>query len=64
MIVRQSILPLFASLVLFSQPSQASAQGYGTSAAVSGGDVLIGESLNERAPGYVYVYRKNGGGWA
>ena len=64
MIVRLFILPLFASLVFFSQPSQAAAQGYGTSAALSGDDVLVGESLNERYPGYVYVYRKNGGGWA
>lgn len=63
MIVRPSILPLFASLVFFLQPSEVTGQGYGTSAALSGGDVLIGESLNERAPGYVYVYRKNGGGW-
>ena len=41
----------------------AAAQGYGTSAAVAGGDALVGESLNERVPGYVYVYRADAGGW-
>ena len=38
-------------------------QGYGTSAAVAGGDALVGESLNERVPGYVYVYRADDGSW-
>ena len=63
MIVRLSTLPLLASFALFSLPSQAAGQGFGSSAAVSAGDVLVGESLNERYPGYVYVYRKSGGGW-
>ncbi len=37
-------------------------QGYGESLAVGGGEVIVGESLNETAPGYVYVYRKDSDG--
>lgn len=61
--MRHSILSLFASLVFLLQPGQAAAQGFGSSAAVSAGDVLVGESLNERDPGYVYVYRRSEGSW-
>ena len=40
-------------------------QGYGQSVAVGDGQVIVGESLNTMAPGYVYVYRKDdGGAWA
>ena len=39
--------------------------GYGESLAVGGGEVIVGQSLNETSPGYVYVYRKDSGGaWA
>ena len=34
-------------------------QGYGQSVAVGDGEVIVGESLNTMAPGYVYVYRKD-----
>ena len=34
-------------------------QGYGQSVAVGDSEVIVGESLNTMAPGYVYVYRKN-----
>ena len=37
-------------------------QGYGESLAVGGGEVIVGESLNETSPGYVYVYRRDSGG--
>ncbi len=37
-------------------------QGYGQSLAVGDGEVLVGESLSEASPGYVYVYRKDSGG--
>ena len=40
----------------------AAAQGYGGAVAVGDRDVFVGESLNERSPGYVYVYRKNDAG--
>ena len=60
----KSLLPLFASLAILATASQGAAQGYGTSAAVGDEDVLVGESLNERGPGYVYVYRRTAGGWA
>ncbi len=62
--MRHSIFPLVALFTLFSPPSQGSAQGFGDAVAVSGDDVIIGEALNERTPGYVYVYRRGGGGWA
>lgn len=55
------VLTLAALLVAPAAPT--SGQGYGTSAAVAGGDALVGESLNERVPGYVYVYRAGDGGW-
>ncbi len=51
-------------LTLLSQPSGVSAQGFGGAVAVSGDDVIIGEAFSERTPGYVYVYRRGGGGWA
>ncbi len=41
----------------------AAAQGYGNAVNVGGSEVFVGEGLNERTPGYVYVYRKNGEGW-
>ena len=41
-----------------------SAQGYGESVAVAGEDVLVGESTNERGPGYVFVYRSDAGAWS
>ena len=37
-------------------------QGFGTAIAVREGEVLVGESLNERSPGYVHVYRRGGDG--
>jgi len=37
-------------------------QGFGASVAVGDGQVIVGESLNTMAPGYVYVYKKDAGG--
>ena len=37
-------------------------QGFGESVAVGDGQVIVGESLNTMAPGYVYVYEKDAGG--
>ncbi|HUG39200.1 MAG TPA: choice-of-anchor B family protein [Longimicrobiales bacterium] len=34
------------------------AQGFGTAVAVGDAEVLVGQALNERSPGHVYVYRK------
>ena len=62
--MRRSIPPLLLLLTLLSPPSGASAQGFGGTVAVSGDDVIVGEALNERTPGYVYVYRRDGGSWA
>jgi hypothetical protein len=40
-------------------------QGYGQSLAVGDGEVIVGESLSETSPGYVYVFRRDSGGaWA
>ena len=61
--VRHSIPLLLALVTLASQPWNTAAQGFGGAVAVSGDDVIIAEALNERTPGYVYVYRRSGGGW-
>ena len=61
--VRHSIPLLLAFVTLASQPWNISAQGFGGAVAVSGDDVIIAEALNERTPGFVYVYRRSGGGW-
>ena len=61
--VRHSIPLMLALLTLSAQPWNASAQGFGNAVAVSGNDVIIAEALNERTPGYVYVYRGSGGSW-
>ena len=37
-------------------------QGYGHSLAVGDGAVMVGESLIDASPGYVYVYRRDSGG--
>ena len=55
-------LALALSIVL-APDAGAAGQGYGVSAAVAGGDALVGEALNERVPGYVYVYRADDGSW-
>ena len=61
--MRNSLLLLLLPALL-AQPSPTFAQGFGGAAAVSGDEVIVGEPLNERTPGYVYVYRKGAGGWA
>ena len=61
--MRHAIPPLLILLTLFTQPSPTSAQGFGGAVAVSGDDVIVAEPLNERTPGYVYVYRRGQGGW-
>jgi len=60
--VRKLIQPLVGIAAVLVIASPLAAQGYGTSAAVSGTDALVGESLNVTHPGYVYVYRKDGSG--
>ncbi len=52
---------VFLALGFFAA-SPLAGQGYGQSLAVGDDEVLVGESLSEAAPGYVYVYRKDSGG--
>ena len=52
---------VFLALSLLSETPLAG-QGYGEALAVGGGDVVVGEPLDETSPGYVYVYRKDSGG--
>ena len=54
---------LLALSALPGATAPAAAQGYGAAVATGEGEVLVGESLNERSPGYVYVYRKGEEGW-
>ena len=61
--VRHSIALMLALLTLSSQPWNTAAQGFGNAVAISGDDVIIAEALNERTPGYVYVYQRTAGGW-
>ncbi len=63
--MRTAISSLFAATALLAAaPHALSAQGYGSSTAASGEDLFVGESLNERGPGYVFVYRRSDGTWA
>lgn len=62
-------LPVLAFGLLCALPAlpgasaPVAAQGYGASAAAGDGEAFVGEALNERTPGYVYVYRDGGDGW-
>ncbi len=49
-----------ALAAVFAVPAQA--QGYGSSVAVAGDEILVGESLNNRTPGIIYVYRRSDAG--
>ncbi|NNF25624.1 MAG: hypothetical protein HKN73_00185, partial [Gemmatimonadetes bacterium] len=60
--MKKSLLLMTMAAASFA-PQGLAAQGYGESVAVAGADVLVGESTNERGPGAVYVYRKEGGEW-
>ena len=40
----------------------ASQRGFGTKVAVAGSDVLVGEPMNDRIAGMLYVYRKDASG--
>ncbi len=60
--MRKFAVMLCASAVALGGASPAAAQGYATSVAADGQHVFVGESLNERAPGYVYVYSRDGSG--
>ena len=52
----------FLALSLLTAASLAGQEGWEVSLAVGGDEVMVGESLNETSPGYVYVYRKDSGG--
>lgn len=63
--VRKLLLPLLGITTTLVATAPVAAQGYGASATVVGTDAIVGESLNEARPGYVYVYRNDGSeGWA
>jgi len=52
-----------ASAFVLAGAHPAFAQGYGNAVAVDGSEIFVGEGLNDRTPGYVYVYRNNAGAW-
>jgi choice-of-anchor B domain-containing protein len=58
---KSSVRWVFLALSLFTTAPLAG-QGYGQALAVGEDEVLVGESLSDSAPGYVYVYRKDSGG--
>jgi len=56
---------LVAALLVAFQAPTSSAQGFGGALAVSGSDVLVGETSNRSYPGIVYVFNKSDdGSWA
>ncbi|MCH8811463.1 MAG: choice-of-anchor B family protein [Gemmatimonadetes bacterium] len=56
---------LTAAPLTTAAPLAGQGEGWEVSIAVGGGEVIVGESLNETSPGYAYVYRKDSGGvWA
>ncbi len=55
-------LSLLTAGPLLTAASLAGQEGWEVSLAVGDGEVMVGESLNETSPGYVYVYRKDSGG--
>ena len=57
-------LCLIAGAAFVGSVSPASAQGYATAVAADGQQIFVGESLNERDPGFVYVYDRQASGWA
>ena len=63
MFSKRHVLPLLVAAVLlaFQAPTSA-AQGFGGAVAVSGSDVLVGETANGSYPGIVYVFNKAGDG--
>ena len=51
-------------LLIAAHAAPTAAQGFGTSVAVDGDEVFVGEPATQRRPGSVYVYREGpGGGW-
>ena len=60
--MRQSNVKLALLALGLLSAAHLAGQGYGEALAVGGGDVVVGEPLDETSPGYVYVYRKDSGG--
>ncbi|MFQ5679016.1 MAG: choice-of-anchor B family protein [Gemmatimonadota bacterium] len=60
---RAPLLPLVLPFLLPFVPAPLEAQGYGQTVAIGQGEIFVGEPLNERRPGIVYVYRKSDGEW-
>ncbi len=49
--------------VAFVTPIAEAQRGFGNSVAIADGLVIVGEPANQADPGYVYVYRYQGGEW-
>ena len=45
-------------------PSSAAAQAFGGAVLIADGHILVGESAHEREPGTVWVFARDGDGWA
>lgn len=54
---------LVFSLLLLAAAAPAAAQSFGGSAAVRGDEVLFGQSMTDREPGAVFVFRRSGDEW-
>ncbi len=62
----RSAIALFGAMtaISFISAGKLHGQQYGGTVAVTGGQVLVGESAAAALPGVVYVYGRAGGGWS
>lgn len=60
--MKKTLWTLFAALILVATGSNAVAQNFGGSVAISGSDVFVGQSAQNTTNASVYVYRKGADG--
>jgi choice-of-anchor B domain-containing protein len=60
----KKLLSLFGILLALLGAVPAAAQSFGATAAVSGGDVLFGQTTYDREPGSIFIYRRSGESWS
>jgi len=62
--VKKLLVALFLlATIAFVAPTAEAQRGFGNSVAIADGLVIVGEPANQADPGYVYVYRYQGGEW-
>ncbi|NNM34847.1 MAG: hypothetical protein HKO53_17350, partial [Gemmatimonadetes bacterium] len=61
--MKRTAIALVLAAAVSAAATEAHAQGFGRSIAVSGDQVLVGEPKFGQSPGTVYVYERSGGEW-